>query len=452
MPFRLRPIPALAALFCLLLISSAQALDADTFTLDNGLQVVVIPDHRSPVVTHMVWYKVGSADEEPGKAGVAHFLEHLMFKGTEKFPGKTFSNAVAAVGGQENAFTSSDYTAYFQRVARENLPMVMEMEADRMTNLILTDEIVKTERDVVLEERRSRVDNDPGTRLGEALDAVFHVEHPYGRPVIGWRDEIEALNREDALDVYRRYYTPNNAILVVAGDVETDEVRKLAQQFYGPIQRRAEAPPRIRHRDPDLDAARSVSLADPRVEQESLRRAYHVPSYATAEPGEAEALDILAEVIAGGPTSTLYRRLVVERKVATSAGGYYQGSALDDTGFNFFLVPAAGVSLEAVEKAFDDELAALMENGVDADEVERARKSVLADAIYAQDSQSSLAHIFGIALTTGSSVEAVETWPDRIRQVTPEAVNTALRRYFRIENSATGYLRSAPAETAKEPS
>ncbi|MCB1476008.1 MAG: insulinase family protein [Rhodobiaceae bacterium] len=452
MPFRLRPSYVLAALFCLLMAPVAEALDADTFMLDNGLQVVVIPDHRSPVVTHMVWYKVGSADEEPGKAGVAHFLEHLMFKGTGKFPGKTFSDAVAAVGGQENAFTSSDYTAYFQRVARENLPMVMEMEADRMTNLILTDDIVKTERDVVLEERRSRVDNDPGTRLGEALDSVFHVEHPYGRPIIGWQDEIEALNREDALDVYRRYYTPNNAILVVAGDVEQAEVRKLAEKYYGPIERRADAPPRVRHQDPDLHAARSVSLADPRVEQENLRRVYRVPSYSTAEPGEAEALDILAEVIAGGPTSVLYRKLVVERKIATGAGGYYQGSSLDDTAFNFFVVPAAGVSLEAVEKAFDEELASLVKEGVSSDEIERAKKSVLADAIYAQDSQASLARIFGIALTTGSSVEAVEQWPDRIRKVSPDAVNAALRQYFRIENSATGYLRSAPAETAKEPS
>ena len=196
-----------------------------TFTLPNGLQVVVIPDHRTPVVTHMLWYKVGSADETPGKSGLAHFLEHLMFKGTAKHPAGEFSKTVLRVGGNENAFTSTDYTGYFQRVPREQLASMMEFEADRMTGLVLKDENVLPERDVVLEEFNMRVANNPDARLTEQIMAALYLNHPYGRPVIGWRQEIEKLDREDALAFYKRFYAPNNAILVIAGDVEPKEIR-----------------------------------------------------------------------------------------------------------------------------------------------------------------------------------------------------------------------------------
>ena len=207
---------------------AALATEVSEFTLDNGMQVVVVPDHRAPVVTHMVWYRVGSADEQGGKSGIAHFLEHLMFKGTDKHPAGEFSQVVSKLGGQENAFTSQDYTAYFQRVAKEHLATVMGFEADRMTGLVLTDEVVLPERDVVLEERRMRTDNDPASQLSEAAQAAMFTNHPYSHPIIGWEDEIKKLNRDDALAFYRRFYTPNNAILVVAGDVEPDEVRRLA--------------------------------------------------------------------------------------------------------------------------------------------------------------------------------------------------------------------------------
>ena len=205
------------------------------FTLSNGLEVVVIPDHRTPVVTHMLWYKVGSADETPGKSGLAHFLEHLMFKGTAKNPAGRFSQVVATIGGQENAFTAADYTGYFQRVPRDKLQDMMEFEADRMTGLALTDEVVRPELNVVLEEQNMRVANNPAARLGEQMDAALYLNHPYGRPVIGWRHEIEQLNRDGALEFYRRFYTPNNAILVVAGDVTPEEVRTLAQETYGKV-------------------------------------------------------------------------------------------------------------------------------------------------------------------------------------------------------------------------
>src|SRR2546426_996319 len=276
-----------AALACPTRAETVSGPDVAHFTLANGLEVVVIPDHRTPVVTHMVWYRVGAADETAGKTGLAHFLEHLMFKGTKKNPQGLFSQTVATIGGQENAFTSSDYTGYFQRVAREHLRTLMEFESDRMTGLALTDDVVKPELQVVLEEQNMRVANNPAARLDEQMEAALYLNHPYGRPVIGWRHEIEQLDREGALEFYRRFYSPNNAILVVAGDVTPEEIRTLAQEIYGKVPRVAEIKPRVRPQEPVQEAPRTVTLADPRVTQPSLSRYYLVPSSTTARAGES---------------------------------------------------------------------------------------------------------------------------------------------------------------------
>src|SRR5436305_9336063 len=243
-----------------------------TFTLGNGMQVVVIPDHRTPVVTQMVWYKVGSADETPGKSGLAHFLEHLMFKGTAAHPPGEFSQTVLRIGGNENAFTSTDYTGYFQRVPREQLAKMLEFEADRMTGLVLKDENVLPERDVVLEEFNMRIANNPEARLSEQLVASLYLNHPYGRPVIGWRQEIEKLSREDALAFYKRFYAPNNATLLIAGDVDLHEIRPLAERTFGQIAPQpAIAARRMRPQEPLPAAPRPVPLSDPRVEQTGWR-------------------------------------------------------------------------------------------------------------------------------------------------------------------------------------
>ncbi len=303
-----------------------------SFTLGNGLQVVVIPDHRTPVVTQMIWYKVGSADETPGKSGLAHFLEHLMFKGTARHPAGEFSQTVLRVGGNENAFTSVDYTGYFQRVPREQLQKMMEFEADRMTGLILKDENVLPERDVVLEEYNMRVANNPEARLTEQIMAALYLNHPYGRPVIGWHQEIEKLDREDALAFYRRFYAPNNAILVIAGDVDAKDVRPMAEQTFGQVAPQPAIPARrIRPQEPEPVAPRTVTLADARVEQPSLKRYYLVPSATTAAAGESPALDVLAQLMGNGSNSYLYRALVVDKPLAVSAGAGYQGTSLDPT-------------------------------------------------------------------------------------------------------------------------
>jgi zinc protease len=445
---RLRPggLIAVASLVLAFLAGAATAGDSQAapdvahFLLSNGLEVVVIPDHRTPVVTHMAWYKVGSADETPGKSGLAHFLEHLMFKGTAKNPAGRFSQWLATVGGQENAFTTSDYTGYFQRIAKEYLPMVMEFEADRMTGLVLTDENVLPERDVVLEEYNMRVGNSPESRIGEQVAAALYLNHPYGRPVIGWRQEIEQLNREDALGFYHRFYTPNNAVVVVAGDVTGEEVKALAEKTYGKVARVAEVPSRARPREPVPVAVRQLTMADDRVAQPSLQRSYLVPSTVTATPGEAEALEILAHVLGSGETSRLYRVLVVEKRVATNAGGSYSGTALDDTRFGVYASPLPGVTFATVEAAMDAVIADVADHGVTAAEFERAKTRLIADVVYAQDNQSTMARWYGASLTSGETVERVASWTARLRAVTPAQVQNAARTWLDKRRSVTGYL------------
>ena len=431
---------AVAATLFATAVQAASKPDVGHFTLDNGLEVVVVPDRRAPVVTHMVWYKVGAADETPGKSGLAHFLEHLMFKGTVRNPIGKFSQTVAFVGGQENAFTTQDYTGYFQRVSKEHLKTLMEFESDRMTGLVLTDEAVAPELKAVLEEQNQRVANNPRARLSEQIDAALYLNHPYGKPVIGWRHEIEKLKREEALAFYRRFYTPNNAVLVVAGDVNTDEIKTLAAATYGKVPKVAEIGPRHRPQEPAQVAPRHVTLADARVQQPSLHRAYLVPSSTTAKAGESEALEVLSFILGHGTTSRLYRTLVVERELAIGAGGYYNGTSLDASQFTVYGSPKPGVTLPKLEDAVDAVIDDIVANGVSPDEVERAKNRLIADTVYAQDSQATMARWYGAALTTGSTVEAVQTWPERLRTVTADAVNAAAKAWLDKRRSVTGYL------------
>ena len=412
-----------------------------SFTLGNGLQVVVIPDHRTPVVTEMVWYKVGSADETAGKSGLAHFLEHLMFKGTSKHPAGEFSKTVLRVGGNENAFTSTDYTGYFQRVPREQLATMMEFEADRMTGLILKDENVLPERDVVLEEYNMRVANNPDARLTEQIMAALYLNHPYGRPVIGWHQEIEKLDRDDALAFYRRFYAPNNAILVIAGDVDAKDIRPMAEQTFGKVAPQPSIPAeRLRPQEPVPIAPRTVTLSDPRAEQPNMRRYYLVPSATTAAAGESAALDVLAQLMGGGSNSSLYRALVVDRPLAVNAGAGYQGTSLDATQFEISASPAPGVEFSQVEQVIDSVIADVGKNPVHAEDLERVKTQLIAEAIYAQDNQEALARWYGGALTTGLSIADIRSWPDRIRAVTAAQVQDAAREWLDKRRSVTGFL------------
>ena len=392
------------------------------------------------MVTHMIWYKVGSADETPGKSGLAHFLEHLMFKGTEKNPGDAFSRQVAAIGGQENAFTASDYTGFFQRVPRNHLREMMALEADRITGLVLTDDVVRPELNVVLEEQNMRIANNPAARLGEQMDAALYLNHPYGRPVIGWRPEIEQLGREDALAFYRRFYSPNNAVVVVAGDVTADEVKADAEATYAKVADRADTNVRHRPMEPLPEAPRTVTLADLRVEQPSMSRDYLVPSESSAKPGESEALEVLAHVLGSGENCRLYKGLVIEQGLALNAGASYSGTAVDYAKFLIFGAPKPGVSLPQLETAIDVILADLIAHGVSTDELDRAKTRLIADAVYAEDNQATLARWYGAALATGQTIEDVHSWPDRIRAVTAADVQNAARTWLDRRRSVTGYL------------
>lgn len=421
-----------------------------SFTLANGLQVVVIPDHRTPVVTQMIWYKVGSADETPGKSGLAHFLEHLMFKGTAHHPAGEFSKTVVRVGGTENAFTAADYTGYFQRVPRDQLATMMGFEADRMTGLTLKNEEVLPERDVVLEEYNMRVGNSPDARLTEQIMAALYLNHPYGRPVIGWHQEIEKLNREDALAFYKRFYAPNNATLVLAGDVTADEIRPLVERTFGPIAAQPEIPPkRIRPQEPTPAGPRTVTLADPRVEQTSVRRYYLVPS-ATAAGSDSPALDVLAQVLGSGSNSLLYRALVVDKPLAVAAAAWYQGTAVDATQFAISVSPKPGITFPQIEQTVDGVLAEVAQNGVSAETLERAKTQLIAEAVYAQDSQSTLARWYGAALTVGLNIDQVIDWPQRIRAVTTDQVRDAARTWLDRKRSVTGYLIKDTAPRREE--
>ena len=421
------------------------------FTLANGLHVVVIPDRRTPVVTQMIWYKVGSADETPGKSGLAHFLEHLMFKGTAKHPAGEFSKTVLRIGGNENAFTATDYTGYFQRVPREQLAKMIEFEADRMTGLVLKDENVLPERDVVLEEFNMRVANNPDARLSEQVMAALYLNHPYGRPVIGWRHEIEKLDREDALAFYKRFYAPNNATLVIAGDVDAKEVRPLVERTFGEIAAQPAIPAqRVRPQEPVPAAPRTVTLSDPRVEQPSVRRYYLVPSATTAAAGESPALDVLAQLMGSGANSYLYRALVVDRPLAVSASAGYHGTSLDATQFVISASPRPGVEFSQIEQVIDGVIADVGQNAVRAEDLERVKTQLIAQAIYAQDNQTTLARWYGAALTTGLSIDDIRSWPDRIRAVTADQVREAAQKWLEKKRSVTGYLIKDAAPKREE--
>jgi zinc protease len=422
--------------------SAPSVLDikVEAFKLENGLEVVVIPDHRSPVVTHMVWYKVGAADEAQGKTGIAHFLEHLLFKGTPRYPAGEFSRLIRRNGGEDNAFTALDHTGYFQNVAKDRLALVMELEADRMANLVLRDEDIATELAVVQEERSSRIDNEPTSLLAEQVDAALYIAHPYGRPVIGWMSEVAGLTRADAIDFYRRYYTPANALVVVAGDVTAAEVRRLAIRYYGALTSTGNPPTRLRTEEPEPVAARRVLMSDARVGIDMIQRSYLAPSYASASGSQAFALDVLADILGGGTSARLSKALVIDKRIVNDAGAYYLSEERDSGRFVVYAVASPGSDLAKIEAALDEEMARIRTDGVTSTELARAKRRLRAEAIYALDSQSRLARTFGTTLVNGGSIRDVLEWPNGIEAVTAIEVQEAAQAILQLQRSVTGII------------
>ena len=419
---------------------AALNIDVKTFTLANGLQVVVIPDHRAPVVTHMVWYKVGAADEPKGKAGIAHFLEHLLFKGTPKHPAGEFSRILRRNGAEENASTTQDYTNYYQRISKDRLELVMDLESDRMANLQLSENDVVPELAVVEEERRSRVDNEPSSLLVEQMDAALFTAHPYGKPVIGWMSEVMKLDYRDAMAFYRANYTPANAIVVVAGDVTPDEVRLLAEKYYGVLPNTFSPGPRIRTEEPEPIAARRITMSDPRMGIDLLQRSYLVPSFSKAKGNEAAALDVLTDIMGGNASARLSKRLVDKEKVAHETGAFYSGDEMDYGKIVLYAAAALGSDLSRAEDVLNKVVADVIEKGVTQDELSLAKERLRAELVYSVDSQLALARMFGEALVTGSTIDDVQAYTDRLNEVTAEDVKAVAAKYLRMERSVTGVI------------
>ena len=417
-----------------------------TFTLENGLEAVVLEDHRAPVVVHMLWYKAGAADEEPGVSGVAHFLEHLLFKATDKMEAGEFSAVVEANGGSDNAFTSWDYTAYHQRIAADRLDLMMQMEADRMRNLRLTEEDVETERKVILEERAQRTDSDPGALFSEQRNAAQYLNHPYGRPIIGWRHEASKLSRDDALSYYRKYYSPYAAILIVAGDVDPAEVEALAKRHYGPLKPTEGLTARERPAEPPQLAERRIIFEDTQVAQPYVIRTYVAPERDAGNQETAAALTILAEILGGsGRTSVLGQALQVQSNKAVYTSSFYSGVNYDDTTFGVFVVPAPGLSLQQAEDEMDAVVAQFMKDGVDAEHLARVKSQIRASLIYGQDDVASLGRQYGAALASGLTVEDVQQWPAVLDAVTEGDIMDAARQVFDRKTAVTGWFRK-PSE------
>ena len=434
----------------LMLVQGAEARPIprpQTFTLANGLQVVVVTDRRAPVVTNMVWYRVGAADEPRGHSGMAHFFEHLMFKGTQRIPQGEFAKTIARNGGDDNAFTAWDYTAFYERIARDRLELVMGMEADRMRNLNLPASLIASERDVIIEERRQRIDNNPGAVLGERMRAMLYPNSPYGTPVIGWLHEMQQLNHDDAIQFYRTWYAPNNAILVVAGDVDAAELRPIADRTFGRLQPTPNLPARHWASDPPPAGPMRIVHRDAKVEQPSMSRLYAAVSYTTAHGRQAHALDVAMQILGGSQTSRLYRALVEDRHLAVEAWASSDTSGIAGGTASLGATPAEGVSLDALEAAVDQVIGELLRNGPTDEELRRAKSQLAAAAIYAQDSQETMANMFGASLADGETMDAIVNWPDDIQAVTRQEVMDALHSTLDINKSVTGWLlpEAAPA-------
>jgi zinc protease len=412
---------------------------ATQFTLKNGLKLVVIPDHRAPVVTHMVWYHVGGTDDPPGLSGEAHLFEHLMFKGTKSVPNGELSKIVARNGGQDNAQTSHDFTVYFQRIAKDRLPIVMGLEADRMVNLDLSEPNVITERDVVLEERHLRIDSEPQALAQEQMEAALQLTHPYGRPVIGWEQEIRSIGRAQAIDFYQHHYAPNNAIVMVAGDVTPNEVLKIAEEKYGAVASR-ELAPRVDEPPPPRLAETRINFALPGTKLPQLLRMYRVPGYVKSPKGTAEAMEVMGAILGNGATSRLYKTLVVDKKLAVEAGASYDGDNRGPGTFYVYAIPRDGVGFDTLETAMDQVIATMMRANPEEGEFARAKTQLIANYTYQHDNQYLLAQDYGTALSIGLTIEDVEDWPNRIRSVQAADVRKVAQTYLKKEESVTGRM------------
>ena len=428
-------------LFFFIFFSNLQSeviYNAKSFELRNGMKVVVVENKRAPVISQMIWYNFGSGVEEKGKSGLAHFMEHLMFKGTRKFPDNYYSNFIAKIGGSENAFTSYDYTAYYQIFPKYELEKIMQMEADRMVNLTLTEKNVEIEKKVILEERFQRVESDPSAKLDESMKSILFPNHYYGRPIIGWRHEIEDLTFKDVLMFYKKHYIPNNAVLVLSGDVDFEEVKKISKKYFG-RHKKGKVAFGMNTKDPLIETLINVEMKHPTVKQKIWKKFYRVDSYKKSIK-KGLALDIGLKILSSGSSSLLYENLVNKKKVFSAVGGYYQGLTKGEGNVYFYAIPNEEISLDEVDIIINEEMKIILDQGISKKRFEIEKKKYIYDSVYSRDGILNPAQAIGESLTIGFSLEDIENLNKKIEEVSIFDVNDALKKFQKNKNFIIGGL------------
>ncbi len=425
------------------------ALVVEQFTLDNGMEVIVLPNHRVPAVSHMLWFRVGAADDPLGKSGLAHYLEHMMFKGTRNYKSGEYADIIARHGGQQNAFTGNDATSYFVNIAKENLPLVMQMEADRVRGLTPSDEDATKERSVIIEERRERTENNPQALLDEQMGAILYRHHPYRIPVIGWMHEMEGLTKQDALDFHKAYYHASNSILIVSGDITASELKPMAEKYYGNLPK-MKTPTRNWVSEPPQRAARHITLHHTNVKQPEWTRSYMTSSFNSGDKTKALPIFLVSQLLGGGKTSHLYQTIVVEKKLASAVGTSYNGFSIGPAEFIISATPEHGVSLETLEAAIDAELKNVHTHGFKEADIARAKILLKAESVYTRDGLSSMARIMGWVRIAGLSADYFERWDSMIDAIKTDQINDAANHVLNADASVTGWLLPDAAKPKEE--
>lgn len=416
-----------------------QTPDIQTFSLSNGMEVILVPNHRVPAVSHTLWLRVGAADDALGKSGIAHYLEHLMFKGTPMVADGEYSKQIAALGGSFNAFTGADFTGYYVNIAKEHLEKVMQLESDRFQNLLPPMEVFEKERDVIVEERKSRTENRPQALLAEEVSASLFRHHPYRIPIIGWMHEMEGLTADDAKAFYDHYYHAGNLVLVVAGDITREQLQPLAEKYYGSMKAK-EPYKRQWVKEPPQRAPRDIVFAHEQVRQIQWLRTYVAPSMVDGKTEHVLPLELLVQWLGGGKTSLLYRDLVVEKKLATSASAGYSGLNYGPSRLSIYVTPASGVTKQQIENAVDAILQKARTEPIDSKHLERAKTLLKASAIYARDGLEPVAQYIGYLRMLNLDVSYFTRWAQMVDAVTKEQITKAANDVLKPEQSVSAYM------------
>ena len=414
--------------------------NAKSTTLENGLRLIVVENPRAPVVAQMMWYNFGSNIEQRGKSGLAHFMEHLMFKGTKKFPNSYYSDYLSKIGGSENAFTSYDYTAYYQIFPSQHLEKIIELEADRMNNLTLTKKNVEIEKKVILEERFQRIESDPSAQLDESMRTVLFPNDYYGRPIIGWKHEIENLSYDDVIDFYKENYNPNNAILILSGDIKFKNAKKLVNKYYKSI-KSSQKIKLNKLNNPDLETSTNVELSNENVKQQIWKRIYRTKSYNDSMT-QSIALDLGMKILAGGTSSLLYEEFVNKKKIFSMVGGFFQGLTKGNGYIYFYAIPNKKVEQSEISDLLDKFIVQAIDEGISEEKLTLEKKKYYFDSIYGMDGILKPAEIIGEALTIGLSLDDIENWNDKLDEINLEMVKKELKEFSKNRNFVTGNLKN----------